>query len=503
MSELASKFKESLLSVLPIAGIVLILHFTATPLEAVQLWRFIIGAVLIIIGLAVFLLGVEVGIDPIGHLMGGLITKSNKLWIVAVAGLLLGFFISVAEPDLHVLAGQVDMVTGGLVSKLSIVLIVSVGIAVLLAFGLIRIIYGIPLNKVLTVIYGLICVLALFTAPEFMAISFDASGATTGALTVPFILALSLGVSSLKKDSKASEKDSFGLVAVVSTGAILSVMLMSIISKADKVTGALEVQLSGNSSILEPFLQKLPVVAFEIALALLPILLIYLIFHKKASFGTGHHRMRPVIGLIYAFIGLTLLLTGVNGGFMEVGATVGYKLGAMDKNGLLIGVGFVLGFVTILAEPAVYVLTNQIETVTSGYIKRKTVLGALTLGVGAAVALSMLRITLPELKLWHYLLPGYAIALAMTYFVPKLFVGIAFDSGGVASGPMTATFILAFAQGAAEAIEGADVMLDGFGIIAMVALTPLIALQILGLIYKIKTRKAGADDDGKHGSERA
>jgi hypothetical protein len=216
-----------------------------------------------------------------------------------VAGLLLGFFISVAEPDLHVLAGQVDMVTGGLVSKLSIVLIVSVGIAVLLSFGLVRIIYGIPLNKVLTVIYGLICVLALFTAPEFMAISFDASSATTGALTVPFILALSLGVSALKKDSKASEKDSFGLVAVVSTGAILSVMLMSIISKADKATGALEVQLSGNSSILEPFLRKLPVVAFEIALALLPILLIYLIFHKKAAFGTGHHRMRPVIGLLY------------------------------------------------------------------------------------------------------------------------------------------------------------------------------------------------------------
>jgi hypothetical protein len=193
----------------------------------------------------------------------------------------------------------------------------------------------------------------------------------------------------------------------------------------------------------------------------------------------------------------------VNGGFMEAGATVGYKLGAMDQNGLLIGVGFVLGFVTILAGPAVYVLTNQIETVTSGYIKRKTVLGALTLGVGAAVALSMLRITLPELKLWQYLLPGYAIALVMTYFVPKLFVGIAFDSGGVASGPMTATFILAFAQGAAEAIEGADVMLDGFGIIAMVALTPLIALQILGLIYKMKTRKAGADDDGKQRSERA
>ncbi len=195
--------------------------------------------------------------------------------------------------------------------------------------------------------------------------------------------------------------------------------------------------------------------------------------------------------MLYSFVGLELLLTGVNAGFMEIGSVIGFMVAALDNNALLIGIGFVLGLVTILAEPAVFVLTNQIEDVTSGYVRRKTVLMALALGVGVAVALSMLRICIPKLKLWHYLLPGYIIAIGLTYIVPKLFVGIAFDSGGVASGPMTATFILAFAHGAAEAIEGADVLLDGFGIIAMVALTPLITLQILGLIYKVKSRKAG------------
>ncbi len=480
-------------SVIPIVILVLILNFTASPLELGQLIKFLLGALLIILGLSIFLLGVELGIDQIGQHMGSAIAKSNKIWIVVIAGVLLGFIISIAEPDLQILAGQVDAVTLGLISKLSIVIIVSIGIAFLLSFGLVRIVYNFPLNKMLTILYGIIFVLALFTSSEFMSISFDASGATTGALTVPFILALALGVSSLKKDSKASEKDSFGLVAVTSTGAIIAVMIMSIISKTDKISGSIDTAVTDSNSIIKPFIHELPVIAFEIFLALLPILVLFLIFQKTSLKLSKHQKARILMGLLYSFIGLVLLLTGVNAGFMEVGTIVGFKIAALDNDALLIGVGFVLGVVTILAEPAVYVLTNQIENVTSGYVKRKTVLLALSIGVGISVALSMIRILIPDLKLWHYLLPGYIIALALTYLVPKLFVGIAFDSGGVASGPMTATFILAFAQGAAHAIEGADVLLDGFGIIAMVALTPLITLQILGLIYKVKSRKGGVE----------
>ncbi|MDD4189431.1 MAG: DUF1538 domain-containing protein, partial [Eubacteriales bacterium] len=231
MSVLLSKIKEVLYSVLPITIIVLILNFTIAPLELSLIVRFLIGAILIIIGLSIFLFGVDIGITPIGNVLGSSIAKKNKLWIVVVAGLVLGFIISIAEPDLHILAGQVDSVTAGLISKGIMVAVVSIGIAALLSFGLVRIVSNIPLNKVLTVAYAIIFLLALFTSREFLAISFDASGATTGAMTVPFILALAVGISSMKKDSMASEKDSFGLVAIASSGAIMSVMIMSIITK--------------------------------------------------------------------------------------------------------------------------------------------------------------------------------------------------------------------------------------------------------------------------------
>lgn len=491
MNIFVQKFKECVFSVVPIVVLVLILNFTAAPLETTQLVRFLIGAVFIIIGLAVFLVGVDLSIDRIGQLMGGWIAKTNKLLIVIIAGIFLGFVISIAEPDLHILADQVDMATGGFIPKFSIVAIVSIGIAFFLAAGLSRIVYNIPINKMLTVIYAIILILALFTSSEFISISFDASGATTGALTVPFMLALAVGVSSMKKDSKSAGTDSFGLVGITSAGAIVGVMFMSIFSKSDEIQGSVEAMTSETGSIIAPFLHELTGISLEILIALAPILIIFLIFQKATFKLSKHSRLRVLMGLLYSFLGLVLFLTGVNAGFMEVGALVGHKIASMEGDALLILVGFILGIVTILAEPAVYVLTNQIENVTSGYVKRKTVLAALSVGVGVSVALSIIRIVVPGLQLWHLLLPGYIISIAMSYFVPNLFVGIAFDSGGVASGPMTATFILAFAQGAAEATEGANVLLDGFGVIAMVAMTPLIALQLLGLIYKIKSRKGG------------
>lgn len=495
MNLLAMKFKEVLFAVLPITIIVLILHFSLTPLEPFLLFRFIIGAVLIIIGLSIFLLGVDVGITPIGQSMGAALAKSNKVWIIGIAGLLLGFFISIAEPDLHILAGQVDGVTSGQISKSSIVIVVSIGIGLLIAAGLLRIVFNIPLYKMLTGIYLLIFVLAIFTSPEFLAISFDASGATTGALTVPFILALALGVSALKKDSKASEKDSFGLVAIASSGAIIAVMLMNILSGTDKMTGSLPTNGDASTSIIAPFLHEFPRLSLEIIVALLPILLVFLVF-QKISFKMSKKAVHKIFkGVVFTFIGLVLFLVGVNAGFMEVGAAVGYSISSLDNKAYVIIVAFILGLVTVMAEPAVHVLTHQVEEVTSGYVNRKAVMAALSLGIGLAVALSVIRVLIPGLQLWHYLLPGYLIAIALTYFAPKLFVGVAFDSGGVASGPMTATFILAFIQGAAEAVEGADVLVDGFGMIAMVALTPLIALQILGLIFKLKSKKGGLEKD--------
>jgi hypothetical protein len=274
-------------------------------------------------------------------------------------------------------------------------------------------------------------------------------------------------------------------------------MVMSVLKKTGNLSGKLDPQASPSPFLFAPFVETLPIILYEVILALLPILVLFIIF-QVISFRLDRRHVRRILrGLLYTLIGLVLFLTGVNAGFLDVGQIVGFELAARDGNFLLIAVGFVLGFVVILAEPAVHVLTRQIEDVTSAYIRAKIVLGALSIGVGAAVGLSMLRIVVPEIRLWHYLLPGYLLCISLSYVVPPLFVGMSFDSGGVASGPMTATFILAFAQGAAESIEGASVLIDGFGLIAMVAMTPIIALQVLGLIFKMKSVKGGLKPDGK------
>ena len=497
MNIFTQKLKEVLLSVIPITIIVLILNFTITPLATPLIIRFLIGTILVILGLSIFLIGVDIGITPLGNLMGSTLTKTNKLWIVVIAGLVLGFFISIAEPGLLVLARQVDLITLGQISSMSIILVVSIGLSIMISFGLARVVYNIPLYKVLTISYFLIFILALFTSPEFLAIAFDASGATTGALAVPFILALSMGVSALNKDSKSSEKDSFGLVAIASVGAIMSVMFLNIFSKSNEFSDSLDFSVSQSDSIIGPFVSVFSKILVESFFCLLPLLAIFL-FCQKISFKLDKKAFKKILkGFVYTFVGLIIFLVGVNAGFMEVGSSVGYSLASLDNKWYVIFIGLVFGIVTILAEPAVYVLTHQIENVTSGYVKRKAVLIPLSIGVGLAVALSVIRIIIPEVQLWHYLLPGYIISIAMTYFVPKLFVGIAFDAGGVATGPMTATFILAFTQGAAEAIEGASVLRDGFGMISMVALMPIITLQILGFVFKIKSKKRGVKEDAK------
>ncbi len=497
MNVLVHKLKEVLFAVLPITVIVLILNFTVAFLEWALIIRFLIGAMLIVLGLAVFLFGIDIGVTPIGNQMGSALVKTGKLRIVAIVGFILAFIVTIAEPDLHILAEQVEGVTSGCLSATGLVAVVALGIGALMSFGLVRIVKNIPLYIILAICYGVIFVVSLFTSDVFIAIAFDASGATTGALTVPFILAMAIGVSRMKKDSKASEKDSFGLVAIASVGAIIAVMIMSVILGPQQITPSMRMQTAGEQSVLAPFLQQLPKIAYESFFALLPLFILFIIFqlvllkmHKKAA-------RRILAGLVYTFIGLTLFLTGVNAGFMDAGKMIGYKVALSGSKFLFIAVGFVLGLSTILAEPAVYVLTRSVEEVTSGYIRRSAVLVALSVGVGCAVALSAVRILIPELQLWHLLLPGYIISVALSFFTPKLFVGIAFDSGGVASGPMTATFILAFTQGAAQGIETANVLVDGFGMIAMVALMPLITLQILGMIYKIKSKKGGLEVAGE------
>lgn len=488
LNVIVSKFREVLFSVLPITILVLILNFTISPVGTTLIIKFLIGSLFVVLGLTIFLIGVDIGITPLGGLTGTSLAKSNKLWVVLIAGLILGFFISIAEPGLLVLVNQVNLVTSGQISGNSILITVSIGLAIMLSLGFLRIFYNVPLYKVLFALYLIIFGLAIFTSREFLAISFDASGSTTGILAVPFILSLSVGISKLKKDSKASEKDSFGLVAIASTGAIISVLLLGIFSDTNEFSAGLDPGVSESNSIIKSFIDIIPNHLIESLMAILPLLIILLVL-QKISFKLKKKELRKILtGFAFTFTGLVIFLIGVNAGFMDVGTSIGNNLALLDNKAYIIIIGFVLGLVTILAEPAVYVLTNQIEDVTSGYVKRKAVLIPLAIGVGLAVALSVIRVLVPGIQLWHYLLPGYILCLSMMFFIPKLFVGIAFDAGGVATGPMTATFILAFIQGAAHAFEGADLMIDGFGMIAMVAMTPIITLEALGLVFAIKSK---------------
>lgn len=491
-----NKLKEVVYSVLPITIIVLLLNFTVAPIGGELIGRFLVGAILIIIGLAIFLFGAEIGIQPIGNLMGSLIARKKKIWIVVIFGFILGFLINAAEPDLQVLAKQVSDVTGGSISQLSLVMVVSIGVGIMVVVGLFRVIFKVHLSRLLTIIYIGILGLGVLSTDGFLGIAFDSGGATTGAMTVPFILALAMGVSSVQ-GGKQSEEDSFGLVGLASAGPMIAVLIMSIFNKIDQSAVNVVEGEAIAKGILNPFLRLIPTLLLEVAMTLSPLLILFLIFQKLYFKLSKKSFARILKGLIYTFIGFVLFLAGVNAGFMEAGSAIGYSAAASATPWFVIPIGFILGFAVVFAEPAVYVLNEQIEDVTSGHIKKSMILYALSIGVAIAVTLSMLRILIPSIQLWHYLLPGYVLAIGLSYFAPPLFVGIAFDSGGVASGPMTATFILAFAQGVAEATPGANVLMDAFGVIAMVALTPLIALQILGILYKIKASKKGVDLDGK------
>lgn len=488
MNVLLQKFKEVIIAVLPITIIVLILNFTAAPIGTELIWKFVIGALFIIFGLTIFLFGTEIGVQPIGQLMGSTLAKKRNVWLIVIFGFILGFLINAAEPDLQVLARQVGIVTGGDISQLSIIIAVSIGVGILVMMGMLRIIFGVALNRLLTILYMLILVLGIFSPEGFLGISFDAGGATTGSMTVPFILALGLGISSTQ-GGKKSEEDSFGLLGLASAGPMIALPLMGIIFRTEIVSDSLTNAAMEYKSIFHSFLYEIPPVTLEVTMALLPLLIMFFIFQGLYFNLAKKEVFRILKGLLYTFIGFVLFLVGVNAGFMEAGSAIGYAVAATGNNVLVATIGFFLGFTVIFAEPAVYVLNEQIQDVTSGHIKKPVILYTLSIGVALAVMLAMLRILIPTIQLWHYLLPGYIIAVTLSHFAPTLFVGIAFDSGGVASGPMTATFILAFAQGVARAVPGANVLLDAFGVIAMVALTPLIAIQTLGLVYERKSGK--------------
>lgn len=476
------KFKEAGAAVLPITLIVAVMCLSFVPVTPDLMLSFIIGALLLIVGMGMFTLGSDVSMTQIGNHMGAKLTKSRNLKLILSVSLLLGIAITVAEPDLQVLAANVPNI-----DTLVLILIVSVGVGLFLMLSMVRILYAIPLRWLLLGLYAFIFLLAAFTDPNYLAVAFDSGGVTTGPMTVPFIMALGVGVASIRSDENA-QIDSFGLVALCSVGPILAVLLLSFIYKNAPESAAASI-VSRYADTVElgmGYLHALPEYLGEVIMALLPIVVFFLVFQvvtlklRKLPF------MRIMLGLVFTCIGLVLFLTGVNVGFSSLGYILGERLADPALRFVLIPIAMVMGWFIINAEPAVHVLNKQVEELSAGAISEKAMHFSLSIAVAAANGLAMLRV-ITGINIMWMLIPGYLVALALTFFVPQTFTAIAFDSGGVASGPLTATFMLPFAMGATTAMGG-NIMTDAFGLVALVAMMPLITVQIMGFIYVIKTR---------------
>ena len=477
-TNLQEKLEESLKAVVPIIAIVLILCFTIAPLSTGVLMTFLVGAVLLIAGMMFFTLGADLAMTPIGERVGTAMTKSRKLQVILPLSFLLGFIITISEPDLQVLAEQVPSIP-----NMTLIVVIACGVGVFLVIALLRMLMGIPLSRLLVFFYLIVFILASMVPKDFLAVAFDAGGVTTGPMTVPFIMALGVGIAAIRSDKHAAD-DSFGLVALCSIGPVLAVLILALLYSPKGVYEAETVQEAVNSiELWRMFGKEFPEYMKEISVALLPIVLFFGIFQMFVLKMSKKSLIKIVVGLVYTYVGLVLFLTGVNVGFMPAGMLLGETLASLPYRWIIVPVGMVIGYFIVMAEPAVHVLTHQVEEITSGNISASAMRYSLSIGVAVSLGLAMIRV-LTGISIFWFLVPGYGIAIVLSFFVPKIFTAIAFDSGGVASGPMTATFLLPFAIGACNAVGG-NIVSDAFGIVAMVAMTPLITIQVLGLIYKI------------------
>ena len=483
-----SKLIESLKSILPIAMIVFALAVTVTPINAGDMLLFLIGIVFLVFGMSLFNMGAEMSMQPLGVKIGSTIASSGKILLIAFVSFVIGIIVTISEPDLQILAEQVSDIP-----NMVLILTVSLGVGIFLMIALLRIVFGVSLNMILVVFYVVAFIISFFLPAGFRPLAFDSGGVTTGPMTVPFIMSLGAGVSSARV-SKSGRDDSFGITALCSIGPIISVLVLGICLEIDGGTYVPSVPnvIVDTRDGVWLYCRSIVRYAEEVAMALLPIVVFTVIFQLITKAFSKTQLIRIFIGVVYTFVGLAIFLTGANVGFVPTGTEIGSSLAGIGGGWLLVPVGILLGFFIVKAEPSVYVLNRLVEEMSAGAISAKTTGRGLSIGVAAALGLAAIRIMTGINILW-FLIPGYIIALVLCFFVPKIFVGIAFDSGGVASGTMMSAFVLPLCIGACASysgdLAGAAVLTDAFGCVAFVAMAPIITIQISGLIYIIKSKK--------------
>ena len=474
--------RESMMSALPIFIIVLLLSVSFAPMKSGILVLFFFGTLSIILGMGLFTIGADIAMYPLSEGIGVQIGKSKRIFFPIVVCFVLGLLITVAEPDLTVLAEQIPSIP-----NIVLILCVAIGVGIFLALAYVRIRKNVPLVWLLWILYAAAIILALFVSDDFIPAAFDSGGVTTGPMTVPFIMALGAGMAAISS-SKHAQENSFGLIALCSIGPILSVLILSICYNPEGETTKTVIENYTNTrDAFFAFVEALPHYAWEVATAFLPIVGVFAVFEVIYRRFKLHQLLRISVGLIYTYVGLVLFLVGANVGFMPAGNLIGAELARDATHWMLIPVGMLMGYFVVSAEPAVHTLKKQVEEITNGAITQKSIGLALSIGVAVSVGIGMLRV-ITGIPIYPFLVAGYLVSLTIAFFVPPIYTGIAFDSGGVASGPMTTTFILPFAIGACEALGG-NILIDAFGIVAMVAMTPLITIQVLGLIGRIRQKK--------------
>lgn len=491
MKELRAKIREALLSALPVTVVVYLLSLTPIlDLTAVELITFTVGAVLLVLGIGLFSLGADIAMTPMGTQVGSGLSRQRKLGLLCGVCFLLGMLITIAEPDLQVLANQVSTVMNGTV----LICCVGLGVGAFLVLSILKIVFQRSLSQILMLFYMLLFALSLILVVNgngaLLPLAFDSGGVTTGPITVPFIMALGVGIAGVLGDRRSRE-NSFGLVSLCSVGPVLAVLLLGIFSSNDLSYAVPDYTVS--EDIAGAFASTALHTCKEVAIALGMIVGMFLIcclLFLKLSKRSGK---RITLGVIFTYFGLVLFLTGINVGFMPIGYRIGQAL-ARGSKVFLVCFGFVIGVLVVLAEPAIHVLNAQVEDVTGGLVNRKAMMVGLCIGVGSALALSMLRI-IYDFSLVYYVVPGYFVSLLLSLFVPPVYTAIAFDSGGVASGPMTSGFLLPLAIGVCVSLQGGEAVLrDAFGMVALVAMAPLITIQLLGfrgiVAEKLGERKA-------------
>ena len=482
--KLREKIEESVSSVVPITAIVLALTVVLVPMETGTVLLFLTGAVLLILGMGLFQLGAEMAMTPLGEGIGTQLFRIRHLPVTLGLCLVMGALITIAEPDLQVLANQVPSLPNA-----TLIWTVALGVGVFLALAAVRILFGIPLQRMLWVLYGLLFSLSLAAPGDFLSVAFASGGVTTGPMTVPFIMALGVGLSATRSDKNGAD-DSFGLVAFSSVGPILMVLLLGIFQNPGEASyTTVDIpHLTTTQEVVRAFARELPHYGREVLSSVAPVLGVFVVFQVLTRRYHRRQLMKMVVGFVYTIVGLVLFLTGVNVGFAPVGALLGQDLVSLSSPWALVPVGMLIGYYIVKAEPAVQLLNHQVEDLTNGAVSRHAMNLCLSVGVSVSVGLAMVRVV-TGLHLYWILIPGYLLALVLTRFVPQVFVGIAFDSGGVASGPMTSTFLLPLSIGACAGVGG-NVVTDAFGVVALVALAPLIAVQVMGVVYARRLRLA-------------